>query len=131
MRVHPRESLANLASAKVAVAMLKIWDKHDLTYETILTTLTGVQTHYLWQIAIAEGARSDLLSNPNGMHMPEEAMAMEIRAVIDQQVLTPGEILRCLNEQMASAIKYVIREERHPGKPDMPGGLEAPRRMQP
>lgn len=130
MRIHPRESLANLASAKIAVAVLKIWDKHDLTYEFILTTLTGEQAHYLRQMAIAEGATQDRLSKPNDMPLPEEAMEMEIRAVIDQQALTPGEILRCLNEQMASAIKYVIREERHPGNPDVPGGLEAPQRMQ-
>ena len=42
--------------------------------------------------------------------------------------LTPGEGIRVVSEilynELASIAKYMIREERHPGKPDMPGGLE-------
>ena len=42
--------------------------------------------------------------------------------------LTPGEGIRVVSEilysELSSIAKYMIREERHPGKPDMPGGLE-------
>lgn len=45
-----------------------------------------------------------------------------------QKELTTGEYLRVLAEQFGNGVgsiaKYMIREERHPGKPDMPGGLE-------
>lgn len=127
MRLHPREQLSNRASLNIAVAVSDIWDKHDLDYGTILATLTTVQTHYLRQMTFVEGANSDLLLDPTQMHLPEvAAMALEIRTAIDQEALTLGETLRCINEQMASAIKYIIREERHPGNPDAPGGLAMP-----
>lgn len=124
MRLHPREQILNVAHLNIAIAVNSIWDKRELDYGTILATLTAVQTHYLHQMTFVEGANSDLLLDPTQMHLPEvAAMALEIRAAIDQQALTLGETLRCINEQMASAIKYIIREERHPGNPDAPGGL--------
>jgi len=45
-----------------------------------------------------------------------------------QKELTPGEYLRVvagkLSDTWGSTAKYIIREERHPGEPDKPGGLE-------
>ena len=42
--------------------------------------------------------------------------------------LTQGEFLRVVTEELADAwglaAKYMIREERHPGDPNKPGGLE-------
>jgi hypothetical protein len=42
--------------------------------------------------------------------------------------LTQGEFLRVVTEELADAwsmaAKYMIREERHPGQPNKPGGLE-------
>lgn len=44
-----------------------------------------------------------------------------------QNELTDGEYLRVITEELTTEwsrqAKYVIREERHPGDPDMPGGL--------
>jgi 3-polyprenyl-4-hydroxybenzoate decarboxylase len=128
MKIHPRERISNVSGAEIVMAVHGIWDKHDPTYATILAALSSVQDYYIREMAKAETATTVVPSTTAGVDtsLPGDAtsMAMEIRAVINQHELTNGEILRCLNEQMASMIKYVIREERHPGQPDLPGGLE-------
>lgn len=44
-----------------------------------------------------------------------------------QEDLTEGEFLKVVTSELSDAIqtraKYMIREERHPGSPDKPGGL--------
>ena len=46
----------------------------------------------------------------------------------DKSDLTEGERLRVVAKvfggYVGSVAKYAIREERHPGQPDKPGGLE-------
>jgi hypothetical protein len=61
-----------------------------------------------------------------------EARIELVRAVLDwrekHDELTDGELFSIvggvLGDQITSMAKYLIREERHPGEPDKPGGLE-------
>lgn len=132
MRIHPRETLTNLAASKIHMAVLAIWHKYDLTYAVILTTLASVQAHYLREMSLAEKDIPEVTLAQDQEQFPGACttIAMEIQEIIGQHGLTHGEILRCLNEQMGSMIRYVIREERHPEQSDLPGGLEALDRIQ-
>jgi hypothetical protein len=64
-----------------------------------------------------------------------ESLVQQAELIMRQSVLdackdlTEGERLRAVTSVFSSTLqsqaKYMIREERHPGKPDIPGGLEA------
>jgi hypothetical protein len=65
---------------------------------------------------------------------PRERIVNKARAKLSETVsevvkdLTEGEALSVVNEELHRFIggvaKYVIRDERHPGEPDKPGGWE-------
>ena len=50
-----------------------------------------------------------------------------VAEVVREHGLTDGEAMRvvvtCLGDYLQNVAKYTIREERHPGKPGMAGGL--------
>jgi len=47
-----------------------------------------------------------------------------VTEIIKKYELTYYELFGVLNQVEASWLKYAIRDERHPGEPDKPGGLE-------
>lgn len=50
--------------------------------------------------------------------------AVEVQDVFMRHNLRFGERVRICADILSSIAKYIIREERHPNDPDMPGGLE-------
>lgn len=64
---------------------------------------------------------------------PREKLVNDARAVLSKAVsdategLTEGEALKVVTQTLSDYVlgvaKYAIREERHPGQPDKPGGL--------
>ena len=50
-------------------------------------------------------------------------LAEALAGVINKYDLTYGEIFGLLAEQMGEWARYCVRDERHPGQPDKPGGL--------
>lgn len=51
-------------------------------------------------------------------------VGLAILAVLEKHELTYIEIIKILNEQQASCLKYALRAERHPDDPDKPADRE-------
>lgn len=62
------------------------------------------------------------------VHAAENELRGLVLEVVQKHELTEGEALRVVFAALGSwvqmAAKYMIREERHPGQPDKPGGFE-------
>lgn len=61
-------------------------------------------------------------------HKAEHDLREFVRGLRDKHDLSDGEMLRVVSDAfgdyVAGVAKFWIREERHPGKPERPGGLE-------
>ena len=127
MRIHPREQLLNQAGLDIFRAVSDVFNKRDLTYPQAIKALVRAQEHFLQEMVVQEGAACPATPSCEKEDQVDDfsTMVREICAALEPHGLTHGEILRNLNEHAASMIKYVIREERHPGHPEMPGGLAA------
>lgn len=116
--MHPRESCVWEAEAVLSRVLRDVDDEVD-DYEVMVPAVGGALARYLGCAVHSASKRC--------ARRAEDELVGKLAEVVREHGLTDGEAMRvvvtCLGDYLQNVAKYTIREERHPGKPGMAGGL--------
>lgn len=120
LQIHSRELAAQRAAASFNIGFLDtVSDETDFAviFQAINTLVACVTANMVDDAPPLEWPGKE--GSPKYAFKAGQVLA----AIAVEGNLTHGEMLLALHDAQASLIKSLIRSERHPNNPDMPGGL--------